>query len=101
MRKLAFFSLLLLVAANGFAHAGEVHTYMGAVTMLHDDGSFMMKTTAGKEIVVATSAATTYKHADGKAAKPADLAVGTRVVVTMSTDGKTATSVKIGLAPKK
>ncbi len=101
MRKLALFSLLLLAASSAFAHAGEVHSYMGTVTMLHDDGSFMMKTTAGKEIAVATSATTTYKHADGKPAKHTDLAVDTRVVVTMSTDGKTATSIKLGAPAKK
>ena len=86
---------LLLVAAAAFAHAGHVHTYMGTVTMLHGDGSFMIKTTDGKDLAIQTSSATTYQHADGAAATRADLATGTRVVVKMALDGKTATSVKM------
>ncbi len=86
-------SLLLLLAASAFAHAGHVHTYMGTVTMLHDDQSFMMKTTDGKDITIQTSPATTYAHADGTAATRADLAAGVRVVVKMALDGKTAASV--------
>jgi len=86
---------LLLVAAGAFAHAGHVHTYMGTVSMLHDDGSFMMKTTDGKDITVATSATTAYLHADGTAATRADLATGMRVVVKLTLDGKTAASVKM------
>ena len=48
MRKLILFTVLLVVALNAFGHAGEVHTYMGTVTMVHDDGSFMIKKTDGK-----------------------------------------------------
>ena len=85
----------LLVAAAAFAHAGHVHTYMGTVSMVHDDGSFMMKTTDGKDIAVATSAATAYLRADGTTATRADLATGMRVVVKLTLDGKTAASVKM------
>ena len=80
---------LFLVATAAFAHAGHMHTYMGTVTMLHDDGSFMMKTTDGKDVTVAVSPATTYDPAR------ANLAVGKRVVVKMTLDGKTASSVKM------
>jgi len=80
---------LLLVAAAAFAHAGHAHTYMGTVSMLHDDGSFMIKTTDGKDVTIATSAATTYDPSR------AGLAVGKRVVVKMTLDGKTASSVKM------
>ena len=86
---------LLLFAAAAFAHAGHVHTYMGTVSMVHDDGSFMMKTTDGKDITVATNAATAYLHADGTTAARADLATGVRVVVKLALDGKTAASVKM------
>src|SRR6266852_1387156 len=91
---------LFLVAASAFAHAGHVHTYMGTVTMLHGDNSFMMKTTAGKDVTVLTSPKTAYLHSDNHVAKKSELAVGMRVVVKMSTDGKTAVSVKMS-APKK
>jgi len=87
---------LLLFAAAAFAHAGHVHTYMGTVSMLHDDSSFMMKTTDGKDVTVATNAATAYLHADGTTATRADLATGMRVVVKLTLDGKTAASVKMG-----
>ena len=95
MRKFILFSLLLLVALNAFGHAGEVHTYMGTVTALHDDGSFMLKKTDGKTMHVMVSAKTAYLHAHGKAAKRADLTAGKRVVATISKDGKTASTIKI------
>lgn len=96
MKKTAAVAVLaLLTAALAFPHAGEVHTYMGTVTALHDDGSFVMKTTEGKEIAVAIAASTKFLKADGTAGAAADLAAGKRVVVKMSKDGRTATTVKI------
>ncbi len=92
--------VLLLAAAAAFAHAGHAHTYMGSVTMLHDDGSFMMKTTEEKEITVLTSKDTAYTHADGRAVQRSELAVGMRVVVKMSKDGKTAASVTMSSKDK-
>jgi len=80
---------LFLFAAAAFAHAGHAHTYMGTVSMLHDDGSFMIKTTDGKDVTIATSPETTFDPAR------ANLAVGKRVVVKMTLDGKTASSVKM------
>lgn len=99
MRKIFLAALLLLVAANAFAHAGEVHKYMGTVTAVHDDGSFMLQKTDGTTMHVAVSKATAYRHANGSAATAAELTVGRRVVATISTDGKTASEVK--LAPVK
>jgi hypothetical protein len=101
MKRLIAISLLLLAATtSAFAHAGHAHTYMGTVTMLHGENAFMMKTTDGQELTIYTTPKTTYLNADNRAAKKSDLVVGTRVVVKMSTDGKTATSVKMS-APKK
>lgn len=80
---------IVLLAATAFAHAGHMHTYMGTVTMLHDDGSFMMKTTDGKDVTVATSPETTWDPSR------ASLAAGKRVVVKMTVDGKTAASVRV------
>lgn len=99
MRKIALFSLLLLVSLQAFAHAGEVHKYMGTVASVHGDGSFMLDKTDGTTMHVAVSKGTAWRHADGRAADRAELSAGRRVVVTISTDGKTATEVK--LAPKK
>jgi hypothetical protein len=90
------FLAILFIAAAAFAHAGHAHTYMGTVSALRDDGSFVMKTTDGKDITVATNASTAYLHADGSTAARADLANGTRVVVKLTLDGKTAASVKMG-----
>jgi multidrug efflux pump subunit AcrA (membrane-fusion protein) len=101
MRKFILFSLLLLVALNAFGHAGEVHKYMGTVTALHDDGSFMLKKTDGETTHVVVATTTAYRHADGRVATRADLKSGNRVVVTISTDGKTATEVKLAAARKK
>lgn len=99
MRKFILLSLLAFVALNAFGHAGEVHNYMGTVTALHDDGSFMLQKTDGDTMRVAVSNATAYLHANGKAASRAELTSGRRVVVTIAKDGKTATTIK--LAPNR
>jgi hypothetical protein len=102
MKKLFATSLLLLVVATGaFAHAGHAHTYMGSVTMLHSDTEFMMKTTDGKDLTIETTPNTKWLHSDGHAAKRSELAIGSRVVVKMNTDGKTAASVKMSAPTKK
>ena len=99
MKKTLLF-LFLLLAVHAFAHEGHLHTYMGTVRSLQDDGSFVMTTTNGKLFDVAVSAETVYRHADGKAATRADLTVGRRVAVTMAKDGKKATMVKLGTVAK-
>ena len=96
MRRFMLLPLLVLVALNAFGHAGEVHTYMGTVTALHEDGSFALKKTDGTAMDIAVSKQTAFLHADGKAATRAELTAGKRVVVTISKDGKTATTVKLG-----
>lgn len=98
MRKFILFSLLLIVALNAFGHAGEVHTYMGTVAALHDDGSFMLKKTDGNTVHVEVSKSTAYLHANGKTTTRAELTTGKRVVVTLSKDGKTATTIKLASA---
>jgi hypothetical protein len=95
------FVFFFLGTTLAFAHAGEVHTYMGTVTKLQADGSFMMQKTDGKTITVLTSKATTYLHADDHAAHASELKVGSRVVVKMSIDGKTATRIKMSTPLKK
>jgi hypothetical protein len=99
-RHFAVAALLLFIPLFAFAHSGHQHTYMGSVTMLHSDASFMMKTTAGKELTILTSPETAYLHADGHAATKNELEVGCRVVVKMAADGKTAAAVKMSV-PKK
>ena len=94
MRKIVLFSLLLLLAVNAFGHAGEVHTYMGSISTMHGDGSFMLDGTDGKTHHVVVARSTVFRNADGSPASAADLAVGKRVVATISTDGKTASMIK-------
>lgn len=101
MRKISLFILFSLLAANLFAHAGEVHTYMGTVKILQGSDAFMLKTAEGKELKVTTAKTTLYLHADGHPAKQSEVVVGRRVVVTMAKDGKTATRIKIGAMSKK
>ena len=96
MHKLAVSLLLLLTAAAAFGHAGEVHKYMGTIAAVNDDGSYTLDTTAGKSVRFEVSATTTFLHADGQKATAADLTKGKRAVVTVATDGKTATAVKLG-----
>jgi hypothetical protein len=73
---------------------------MGTVTVLQGDNAFMIKTTDGKVITVTTSPTTKYLHADDHAASRSEVVVGSRVVVKMNKDGKTADSVKIGSGKK-
>ena len=94
MKRLFAFALFF-VAVSAFAHAGHMHTYMGTVTMLHGNGVFMMTTPEGRDVTVQTTSSTTYTDADDHPAKVTDIAVGTKVVVKMNVDGKTAASVKV------
>jgi hypothetical protein len=99
-RQFALLAVFTLLATSAFAHAGHAHTYMGTVTMLHGDNAFMIKTAEGKDITITTSPTTKYLHADNHAANRSEIVVGSRVVVKMKTDGKTAASVKIGSGKK-
>ncbi|HWS72448.1 MAG TPA: hypothetical protein VN605_10050 [Thermoanaerobaculia bacterium] len=102
MKKLVAVSILLLLASTAaFAHAGHAHTWMGTVTMLHSKSEFMMKTTEGKNLTIATTPKTGWLHSDGHAAKQGELAVGSRVVVKMDANAKTAASVKMSAPAKK
>jgi len=101
MKKIAAMSLFLFAFTTlVFAHAGEVHSYMGTITMLHAD-SFMIKKADGKTMTVRVSKTTQYLRADKHAAKRSELKTGSRVVVKMSKDGKTALSVTMGAGRKK
>ena len=99
MRNFIVVPLLLLLALNAFGHAGEVHKYMGTVSAVSDSG-FTLAKTDGASMEVAVSSATVFQQANGTAATRAELAAGKRVVVTISTDGKTASLVRIA-PPKK
>lgn len=102
MKKSLVVALLFVfaVATVATAHKGEVHSYMGTVTKINTDGSFVLKTTAGKIVTVLTSKSTTYTHADNHAARRSELAAGRRVVVKIDKDGKTATNVKMTASKK-
>lgn len=96
MKRITVISLLLLFTATlALAHAGEVHTYLGTITKINADGSFVIKMTNGKERTVLVSNSTTYSHSDGHAGKSSELAVGKRVAAKISKDGKTALNVKL------
>lgn len=100
MKRISIITLLFLFTATlAFAHAGEVHTYLGTITKINEDGSFVMKMSNGKERTVLVSKTTAYNHSDGHKANHSELAVGQRVSAKISKDGKTALSVKF--TPKK
>jgi len=102
MKKILALTLFVVLSAtSAFAHAGHAHTYMGTVTMLHSSTQFMMKTTDGKDLTIDTTPKTSWLHADGHTAKASALAIGSRVVVKMNVNGKTAASVKISAPAKK
>lgn len=99
MKRIAILSFLFLFTATlAFAHAGEEHTYLGTITKINADGSFVIKMTNGKDRTVLVSESTTYTHADGHEGRHAELVVGKRVSVKISKDGKTALTVKFSAA---
>ena len=101
MKRIAVMSLLFLFTTTlAFAHAGEVHVYLGMITKINADGSFVMKMTNGKDRTVVIAKTTTYTHSDGHKAKHSGLAVGQRVSAKISKDGKTALNVKFTPAKK-
>lgn len=101
MKRIVILSILFLFTTTvAFAHAGEEHTYLGTVTQLNADGSFVIEMTNGKERTVLVSKTTSYLHADGHQAKKEEVTVGKRVSVRISKDGKTALTVKFSAAKK-
>lgn len=102
MKKTLAVALVLLFAFStlAFAHAGEVHSYMGTISMLHEDGSFNLKKTDGTTIHVQVAETTKYLRSDDRPATAKDLQAGLRVVVKMAADAKTALSVKMAAPPR-
>jgi hypothetical protein len=102
MKRFSIFTLLLLFTATlAFGHAGEVHIYLGTITQVNKDGSFVMKMTNGKDRTVLVAKTTTYTHANGQKAKASELAIGKRVSAKISKDGKTALNVKLSAKKAK
>lgn len=100
MKRFATAAVLLsLVTATLFGHAGEVHTYLGTIKSLAGDQA-VVTTKDGKDIPVILTDETKYWQGTTPARR-SDLAVGSRVSVEIGTDGKSATSVKIGAKPKR
>lgn len=101
MKRISILTILFLFTTTlAFAHAGEVHTYLGTITKLSADGTFVIKMTNGKERTVFVSKDTTYTHSDGHKGLSSELVVGKRVSVKIAKDGKTAVNVKFP-APKQ
>lgn len=91
-------ALLTLFTATLFAHAGEVHTWLGTVKSLA--GNEMVITDKdGKEHSVTLTEGTKYWRGSAPATR-SDLATGLRVSVEIGVDGKSATTVKLGAKPK-
>ena len=102
MKRIALLTLLFLFTATlVFAHAGEEHTYLGTVTKINADASFVIKMTNGRDRTVVVSKTTAYLHSDGHQARKEELNVNQRVSVRISKDGMTALSVKFQAAAKK
>ena len=100
-RVLLITALLVMASVPLFAHPGHVHTYMGTVSMLHGDNTFMMETAKGDVVTVQTDSKTAFVLSPGNhKGKMGDLEEGMKVVVKMSTDGKTATSITMSKATK-
>ena len=90
------FILVALATVSVFGHAGEVHTILGTVKAVQEN-HFVIIDKNGKEVNAVVGRNTKYWK--GKAtATIADIKAGTRVSVVLSKDGKTATTVRIGVS---
>src|SRR3970040_1586026 len=89
----------LAMPAVSWAHEGHSEKVMGTVSSIQDN-HVMVKTTAGKAVMVMLDAKT--KITRGKTTlKAADVKIGDRVVAEgpLETDMLMATSVRLGAAP--
>lgn len=99
MRRAAvILSFLAAVASPGrlLAHEGHEHKVMGTVTQVHADtvNHVEVKTTDGKTVVITVDDQT--KFLKGKAAATLkDVRVGSRVVATVTEEGKTTKASEI------
>lgn len=95
MKKTIATLFVFLLAAAAFAHAGHHHVF-GTVKQLTGD-ALLVHTKEGTDATISLTKATVYKRGDADA-KRGDLVPGVRVVIDMTTDGKSAEIVKIGSA---
>ncbi|HEX7190592.1 MAG TPA: hypothetical protein VF381_03365 [Thermoanaerobaculia bacterium] len=93
MKKTITALFVLLLAASAFAHAGHHHVF-GTVKQLTGD-ALLVHTKEGTDATISLTKETVYKRGDAAATR-ADLVPGVRVVIDMTTDGKSAEIVKIG-----
>jgi len=93
MKKTISALFALLLAASAFAHAGHHHLF-GTVKQLNGD-ALVVHTTAGADATVTLTKSTVYKRGEA-AANRADVVPGVRVVIDLTTDGKSAEIVKLG-----
>ena len=93
MKKTIAPLFVFLLATAAFAHAGHHHVF-GTVKQLTGD-TLQVHTKEGTDATISLTKATVYKRGDADA-KRADLVPGVRVVIDMTTDGKSAEIVKIG-----
>jgi len=94
MKKTIVSLFVLLLATAAFAHAGHHHVF-GTVKQLTAD-ALLVHTREGTDATIALTKATVYKRGDTDATR-ADLVPGARVVIDMTTDGRSAEIVKIGV----
>ena len=81
---LAFFTLATMSGAAVLAHDGHDHKVMGTITMAMAD-HVMLKTTDGKDVTIQVTKDTKVTR-NRQPMKVEDIAVGTRVVVTASSE---------------
>ena len=103
MNKKWFASVILAsalaVPAFAWAHEGEKHTVMGTVSTI-DGSNLMVKTAAGKTVMVMMDAKTKITRGATKL-EPSALKVGDRVVAAGLEEKEMimAETVKVGVAP--
>jgi hypothetical protein len=92
MKKTIASVFVLFLAVSAFAHAGHHHVF-GTVKQLTGD-ALLVHTREGTDATISLTKATVYKRGDADATR-ADLVPGVRIVIDMTTDGKSAEIVKI------
>ena len=95
----ALLALMLATTSALLAHGGHKHkTIMGTVKSV-DASHIDLTTTDGKKVSVPLVKTTTFMRGD-KTVLADQVKVGTRVVILLGEDDRSAQRVKIGAAPK-
>lgn len=99
-KQLVTLASVLVLSTAAFAHNVHAMTKMGTVKRVQEKSIVLIMSDGDLESV-SLSPKTAFLHSDDHAAKKSELAAGMRIVVKMTSDGKSAATVKMSAARRK